>query len=426
MSRDLHTSLGYSTLHAGHHWSNSNIAMWPNSVLEIKTALSLQEVVNKPSQFVNVQPHYVVQHLDWIQTRYLFVQGNNTNIISEAQSTAKVANENDCIQDPAVAVSGESGVLKIPSTAISKNRRPTLATGPNSGSSSRKAKDQVSKNATLAQDREDDANSVSSDPGDRQLLEEPNETDSEMPDCEPNEAFHTPRTSLKRTFSGQAVTTSNEQSSKTMFKPGALDLTKLKMLRPPKDASPLTTRSLMKALRDTLKVQENTPLHELGWYINRDLITNMYQWIVELHSFDKSLPLAKDMVDTGITSIVLELRFTNSFPFSPPFARIIQPRFLAFLAGGGGHVTNGGAICMELLTNTGWLLTSTIESVLLQIRIAMSDEERPARLENHGRSRGSQSSYGVHEAMEAYKRACRTHGWKIPDDFHTLTQDNGV
>ena len=425
MSRDLRTSLNYSGHSVVQHGTIANASLWPNSVLEIHTALSLQEVVNKTSQFVNSSPHYVVQHLDWVQTRYLFVQGGKTNLITDqARSATKVADDKDCIQDPVVAVSGEGGILKIPITAISKNRRPTMATGSDSQSSSKKVKHQASMDAKAAQDQEDDANSVLSDPEDRQLLEDPNDADTEMTDCEGDEVFHTPRSSVKRTLSGQAVTTSNVQSSTTMFRPGALDLTKLKMLQPPKDASPLTTRSLMKALKETMKVQENTPLQELGWYINRDLITNMYQWIVELHSFDKSLPLAKDMTDKGITSIVLELRFTNSFPFSPPFARIIQPRFLAFLAGGGGHVTNGGAICMELLTNTGWLLTSTIESVLLQIRMALSDEERPARLEIQGRSQSLSSSYGTHEAMEAYKRACRAHGWKIPDDFNTLAEND--
>lgn len=146
------------------------------------------------------------------------------------------------------------------------------------------------------------------------------------------------------------------------------------------------------------------------------MIQNVYQWIVELHSFDPDLPLSKDMKNASIKSIVLELRFGKDFPVSPPFVRVIRPRFLPFTVGGGGHVTGGGAMCMELLTNTGWSPVSSIESVLLQVRMAiMNLEPKPARLETQGKH--LQRDYGVGEAMEAYIRACRAHGWEVPKDF---------
>ena len=46
--------------------------------------MSLNEIVNCPEQFVSSNPYIVVQHIDWIQCRYLFVQttadqgGNNS------------------------------------------------------------------------------------------------------------------------------------------------------------------------------------------------------------------------------------------------------------------------------------------------------------------------------------------------------------
>lgn len=68
---------------------------------------------------------------------------------------------------------------------------------------------------------------------------------------------------------------------------------------------------------------------------------------------------------------------------------------------------------MELLTNSGWSAVSNIESVLLQVRLAMmSTDPRPARLDKHARG-----DYGVGEAVEAYIRACQTHGWEVPPDF---------
>lgn len=114
------------------------------------------------------------------------------------------------------------------------------------------------------------------------------------------------------------------------------------MLEPPSYATPGATMRLNRELQNILKVQKTTPSHELGWYINPELISNVYQWIVELHSFDSTLPLAKDMKAAGVTSVVLEIRFGKDYPMSPPFVRVIRPRFLPFMHGGGGHVTGGG------------------------------------------------------------------------------------
>jgi ubiquitin-conjugating enzyme E2 Q len=128
------------------------------------------------------------------------------------------------------------------------------------------------------------------------------------------------------------------------------------------------------------------------------------------------------MKKAGVKSIVMEMRFTSQFPFAPPFIRVVQPRFMPFGQGGGGHVTEGGAICMELLTNTGWSAVSTVEMILLQVRLAMSDEGRPARLataDSRGWG-GRGDSYAVGEAVAAYERACRAHGWAIPQGFSEM------
>ena len=47
-----------------------------------------------------------------------------------------------------------------------------------------------------------------------------------------------------------------------------------------------------------LREQEHArALNELGWYLPLDFVgDNLFQWIVELHSFDPDLPVAKDMV----------------------------------------------------------------------------------------------------------------------------------
>jgi ubiquitin-conjugating enzyme E2 Q len=202
----------------------------------------------------------------------------------------------------------------------------------------------------------------------------------------------------------------------TDYVPGTLDYSTLPMLRQPAWASSGATKCLMRDFKALMKTQSEQPPHELGWHIDEDNVENMYQWIVELHSFDPNLPLAQDMKKRGVKSVVLELRFGRDYPMVPPFVRVIRPRFLSFAAGGGGHVTAGGAMCMELLTNDGWSAVSSIESVLVQVRMAITSlDPKPARLESGGRN-----DYGVGEAVEAYIRACAMHGWTVPTGFKEM------
>lgn len=66
---------------------------------------------------------------------------------------------------------------------------------------------------------------------------------------------------------------------------------------PPFESSGGATMALQKELRLMLKEQDNAKsLKELGWYMPPELLgDNLYQWIVEMHSFDPDIPIAKDM-----------------------------------------------------------------------------------------------------------------------------------
>lgn len=216
---------------------------------------------------------------------------------------------------------------------------------------------------------------------------------------------------------GRSPATHDEHGkSFTDFVPGSLDRSTIQQLAPPPYGTSVGNRRLAQDLKALLTVQNATPLHELGWYIDGNSISNLYQWIIELHSFPADLPLAKDMKKANMTSIVLEFRFGPTYPINPPFVRVVRPRFLPFMNGGGGHVTAGGALCMQLLTNDGWSPVNTIESVLLQVRLAiMSTDPKPARLLSQGQSGYGGGDYGIWEAIDAYERACKAHGWKFED-----------
>ena len=411
MANIASTSLGYSGMNYGGGYGDGGF--WPHSVLKISSAFSLNEVVNLPEKFVSKSPHYVVDNIDWIQTRYLFVK-------SELMHTTGLKPSAEYQQDPSMKAMNDKGQpIQIPITAVSKSRRPAIAEKV-SKTGDKKAKNTSVTDQATAEQQEDDANSLISDEEDRNLLTSDDEFVDAM-SVDEDDLYEIPAPAPKSTAPSKKR---GLDASQTDFVPGSLDVSNIKFLDPPSDATPAASKALMKWFQEALKIQETTPLHKLGWYINPDHITNMYQWIVELHSFNEKLPLAKDMKNAKIESIVLEMRFTNQFPFTPPFIRVVKPRFLGFNAGGGGHVTEGGAICMELLTNNGWSAVATVEGVLLQVILAMSEEERPARLQGQGRSHyASGDSYAVGEAVAAYERACRAHGWTVPADFNKFREE---
>ena len=382
-SLDANTSLGYSGGHAG-YGADANLG-WGQSQLQIFQALCLNEIVNAPKEFVSNSPHLVVSQLDWIQTRYLFVQCKNTEKTSIEDKAPIDVLEQDSRYYPK---SPGGKAIVIPITAISRSRRPTTKEVKrwHGTKKSKVQSPEPCKEETIVSDDTDEE--------DRELSREPQAGSIVLQrDNKP---------SLQMSSAGKKRT----DKAVTDFEPGNLDHSTLPVLASPSYATSQATKALQRELAVTLKAQETQPANELGWYLDPETVTNVYQWIVELHSFDAHLPLAKDMKQKDVKSIVLELRFGKEFPYSPPFVRVIRPRFLSFMAGGGGHVTTGGALCMELLTNSGWNPASNIEAVLLQVRMAItSTDPKPARLEN-----GTPKDYGVGEAVDAFRRACAVHG----------------
>ncbi|KAJ9193669.1 hypothetical protein DTO164E3_7761 [Paecilomyces variotii] len=428
LSPDFHTSYSF----AGGHGC-TGFRHWPKSVLKITGAISLNEVVNCPSKFVCKSPHLVVNQLDWIQSRYLFVKCETLGNGKGLQAPKITPSTMFYRQDEHFTAKGPGGrAVVIPLTAISSKRRGALLIEdePNSSAGeknsqgkstrSKKGKPESTKSTfgkrkkTTPDEPQNDGDtlSVRTDDEDLALLLSDTEPEKEHKIAKVDKSSSV----SKNNGTGESGSLSDEQ---TDFTPGTLLATSLPLLAAPTYATTMATKALQRDLQATLKVQERTPPHELGWYIGAELITTVYQWIVELHSFDPSLPLAKDLKAAGLQSVVLELRFGKDYPISPPFVRVIRPRFLGFQQGGGGHVTAGGALCMELLTNSGWSAASSIESVLLQVRLALSSTDpKPARLERGQTNKdGRVLDYGVGEAVEAYRRACQTHGWEIPKDF---------
>jgi ubiquitin-conjugating enzyme E2 Q len=111
---------------------------------------------------------------------------------------------------------------------------------------------------------------------------------------------------------------------------------------------------------------------------------NLYLWELKFFNFDPKDPIA----------------FPATYPLNPPFVRVIRPRF-QFRT---GHVTIGGSICTELLTNSGWTAANTIEAVIVSIRAQFL--EGGARLDL-----SNTRDYSENEAKEAFDRMVQVHGW---------------
>ena len=75
---------------------------------------------------------------------------------------------------------------------------------------------------------------------------------------------------------------------------------------------------------------------------------SLYEWNVKICRVDPDSPLSADLVQLkereGKDHILLSFMFKDTFPFDPPFVRMVHPVL------SGGYVLDGGALCMELMT----------------------------------------------------------------------------
>jgi ubiquitin-protein ligase len=161
----------------------------------------------------------------------------------------------------------------------------------------------------------------------------------------------------------------------------------------------VNSKGIAKLLKEYTEIQKKKP-DELGFEV---VIENddMYKWFVNINHFDDNYAISKDMKKYKINQIKMELIFPTTYPFHPPFVHILNPRFKYQT----GHITSEGAICMELLTPSGWTAVQSIESMLVQIKALIIEGD--GRLDEQ---RWNQP-YSLEEAKKSFERVARGHGW---------------
>eukprot|EP00117_Sycon_ciliatum_P000388 scpid78215/ scgid6472/ Ubiquitin-conjugating enzyme E2 Q1; Protein NICE-5; Ubiquitin carrier protein Q1; Ubiquitin-protein ligase Q1 len=137
---------------------------------------------------------------------------------------------------------------------------------------------------------------------------------------------------------------------------------------------------------------------------------SLYDWTVKLFNFDKDSRIHRDLEKLSVKKkaqqcIELNITYSDKFPVSPPFVRVVSPVVT------GGFVLAGGAICMELLTNQGWSVAYSIESLILQIMVTIA-KGNAAISENP-----ETGHYNLQRAQASFKALTATHaknGWYTP------------
>lgn len=181
-----------------------------------------------------------------------------------------------------------------------------------------------------------------------------------------------------------------------------------------KNSSMIRSKRLVVDMKKCIEYFSENPDHGIKIDIDDQ---QMYTWKVYFTRFSSDTLLFQDMKKYGISQITLETEFKEDYPFSPPFVRVLCPRFERWT----GHVTYGGSLCTEFLTLTdtpySWKPILSITTVFLMIKELLSldgrlDAEFYKNTKNIQKTLENKSTYSKNEASEAFQIALRKHGWK--------------
>ncbi|CAG8500183.1 4736_t:CDS:10, partial [Acaulospora morrowiae] len=414
------TSSSYAA--AGYHRYESGT--WKNSTLIVQKCMALCEIINRPSKFTSTNPHLVVKDENWITTRYLFVECSREQLDSDENRDDDMTAMLPVLNPPYINTPAYNIGVYNPYT-INMPHPVTSLTNTISNALHRRKEN----TSFITLDSQYFPVWFNNQPlqipmRDFSIINNEIPTGSSVgigrfvcDSSEMQEIINSSDNPTDYNINESILYDTNDdtldEEEDDEFDPSLLPL--------PAESSKAATQRICRELKLIYDKQQSGANNDLGFYLDTEKMASVYQWVVQLKDFDQTLPLAQDMARYKVKSIDLEVRFAPDYPFVPPYIRVIRPRLLRFMDGGGGHVTAGGSICMDLLTlgnavERGWSSVYTIEAVLLQVRMALSSlDPKPARLD-----RNWNCEYSASEAIDSYIRVANQHGWGVPSQWTKL------
>lgn len=159
----------------------------------------------------------------------------------------------------------------------------------------------------------------------------------------------------------------------------------------------LRTRRLLKEYK---KIYILNPI-KAGFRIELAEEDNFDVWKIFITNFENNPKIKQDLERIGIREIEMEIIFPERYPIEPPFIRIVSPRFVYRT----GHITSGGSICMEVLTNSSWSPMYSLESLIVDIKCQIVEGNGQIDMENW------RHKYTLREAQDSFYRVAQSYGW---------------
>jgi ubiquitin-conjugating enzyme E2 Q len=170
----------------------------------------------------------------------------------------------------------------------------------------------------------------------------------------------------------------------------------------PKSASKEGTESLFKSLTQIITAKG---YKDEGFSVE-PVDDNVYKWHVKLFGFDMNTQIGQDIfmyesAKPGRDHVLMEVLFPSTWPHSPPFMRVVYPRFHQYT----GHITIGGSICVKELTTSGWNTEIPLTSLFIMVRNLLLEGGALIDMDS------ADYDYTEDEAFDAFNRVAMQHGW---------------
>uniref|UniRef100_A0A6G1SIF5 Ubiquitin-conjugating enzyme E2 Q2 n=1 Tax=Aceria tosichella TaxID=561515 RepID=A0A6G1SIF5_9ACAR len=134
-----------------------------------------------------------------------------------------------------------------------------------------------------------------------------------------------------------------------------------------RSSSTLASKRLMKEFREV----QTSDSYKNGVFTVELVDDNIFKWHVKLYKLDPDSRIHRLLRESrekgGKDHLLLELRYNDNYPLSPPFVRVVYPHLE------GTSMFGYGTICSELLSESGWNSAYTIEPLILQLAATMAE-----------------------------------------------------